>query len=88
MRRWLENRQALQAEVERQKQDLDALSSSAAVRSLDWMAKLATPEEKALLDELAEMRSLVSEHMNGAERKKVARPHRSAGRHGFLAGRR
>lgn len=37
---------------------------------MGWMARLATPEERALLHELAAMRGLVSAHMNGADRAK------------------
>ena len=66
----LANRSALQAETDRQKLALDELSRSGAVRSMDWMAKLATPEEQALLDELAEMRALVSAHMEGRDQEK------------------
>ncbi len=66
----LANREALQAEIAGQKLALDELARSGAVRSLDWMGRLATPEERALLDELGEMRSLVSAHMTGSDQKK------------------
>jgi hypothetical protein len=66
----LAKREALQAEILGQKQALDVLSRRGAVRSMDWMGKLATPDERALLDELAEMRTLVSAHMDGADQKK------------------
>lgn len=66
----LANRAALEAETASQKLALDELSRSGAERTMDWMARLATPEERALLDELAAMRSLVSAHMNGADRAK------------------
>jgi len=66
----LANREALEQEIADRKLALDALSQSGAVRSMDWMGKLATPEERALLDELEGMRALVSTHMDGADRKK------------------
>ncbi len=64
------NREALEAEITEQELALDALSRSGAVRSMDWMGKLATPEERALLDELAAMRKLVHAHMDGGDQKK------------------
>jgi len=66
----LANREALQTEIADQKIALDALSRSGAVRSMDWMASLATPEERALLDELADMRSLVIARMDDGDQKK------------------
>ena len=50
----------MQAEIDKQKLALEVLSSSGAERSMDWMARLATPDERSLLDELAEMRELVT----------------------------
>ena len=46
------------------------LTRSAAEKTMDWMGKLATPEERALLEELSQMRALVSAHMTGREQKK------------------
>lgn len=66
----LATRDALEAEIAGQKLVLDALSRSGAERSMAWMGKLATPEERALLDELAGMRSLVNAHMDGREQQK------------------
>jgi len=66
----LANREVLEQEITKRKLALDALSKSGAVRSMDWMGKLATPEERALLDELEGMRALVSAHMDGSDRKK------------------
>lgn len=64
------NRETLEATVAEQKLVLDELAGSDAKRSMAWMAKLANPEERALLDELAGMRSLVSNHMSGREQEK------------------
>lgn len=64
----LEHRDGLQAHLAQQKQVLDALASSPAERSLDWMGQLATEEERELLTELTAMRALVSAQMNGADR--------------------
>ncbi|MGE0622250.1 MAG: hypothetical protein AB7I04_03205 [Pseudomonadales bacterium] len=64
----LAHREALTAEIDAQEQALEALEASPAERSAHWMGKLATPEEQALLDELAGMRTLVSAHMSGRER--------------------
>ena len=64
------NRETLEATVAEQKLVLDELAGSGAERSMAWMARLANPEERALLDELAAMRSLVSNHMSGREQEK------------------
>ncbi len=66
----LASRDALAAELAEQKLALDSLSRSGAERSIDWMSKLATPEERALLDELAGMRGLVDAHMDDRDRQK------------------
>lgn len=66
----LENRAELARHLEQQTQVLSDLASSQAERSLDWMGKLASPEERELLDELAGMRVLVGAHMSGRERTK------------------
>lgn len=64
----LAHRESLAARIDTQAQALRALESAPPERNLEWMGKLATPEERALLDELGGMRALVSNHMSGRER--------------------
>jgi hypothetical protein len=66
----LASRAALEQQIAEQKIALDTLNRSGAILSMDWMGKLATPEERVVLDELAGMRELVSNHMDGKDRTK------------------
>lgn len=64
----LEHRQALQDNVAAQKSVLDALTAAPAQRNAEWMNRLATPEERALLDELGGMRRMVTDHMDARDK--------------------
>ena len=66
----LDTRRRLEERTAEQKSVLDALAASPAERSADWMNRLATPEERALLDELGRMREQVQTHMTAAERER------------------
>jgi len=63
----LDHREVLEADIAARKGELDELARSPAERTLHWMIKLASPEERALLEELDGMRSLVNDHMSGDE---------------------
>ena len=63
----LEQRSQLQQHIQRQAADLRLLESSGIRRTADWMLKLATAEEQALIIELDRSRTLIG-HLDAAER--------------------
>jgi hypothetical protein len=65
----LDQRGILEESVSAQKAALESLAAMPAERSAEWMHRLATAEERDLLDELGRMRDLVSAQMNGRERE-------------------
>lgn len=64
----LAQREALSGQIQVQAAVLAELATSPPERNLRWLGKLATPEERALLDELAGQRSRVNAHLSGRER--------------------
>jgi hypothetical protein len=66
----LEHRQTLEENIVARKAVLDELTQSPAEFSFGWMSKLATAEERTLLEELDHMHTLVSAHMEGRDRAK------------------
>jgi hypothetical protein len=66
----LEHRKTLEENIITRKAILDELAQSPAELSMDWMSKLATAEERTLLEELDDMRTLVAAHMDGRDHDK------------------
>lgn len=66
-----DRRRTLLATVAALEADLAALSEQPARFEVDWMVRLATPEERSLIAELSAMKRLAQAHMPEAERARV-----------------
>jgi hypothetical protein len=69
----LENRLELQRKTDEQAELLRILAQTSALRTDEWMSKLASPEQRLLLDRFAAMRNLASARMTGDEQKQWLR---------------